>query len=103
PGQRLALEELHHQEVAVFVTADIVDNTDVRMIQAGERLRLAFESGSRVRRIRDGLEQYLDRNRTFQTRITGFVDFSHATGANALDDFVVTESRSGIERQSTLL
>ncbi len=33
-GERLALEQLHHQERVAFVLADVVERTDVRMLES---------------------------------------------------------------------
>ena len=49
----LAIQVLHHQEIgAVFVT-DVVERTDVRMVEGGNRPRLAFKPLPEVRVRRD--------------------------------------------------
>ena len=51
-GQRLALEQFHHQERHVDAVdrrrADVVQRADVRMVQAGDAARLALEPLARV-------------------------------------------------------
>ena len=47
-GERLALEQLHDQEVDAFV-ADVVERADVRMVELRDRLRLALEAQLELR------------------------------------------------------
>ena len=42
-GQRLAVEQLHHQEVDAVLMPDVVDGADVRVVQRGNRARFALE------------------------------------------------------------
>ena len=48
-GQRLALDQLHHQVVGVALAADVVQRADVRMVEARDRLRLALEARAHSR------------------------------------------------------
>ena len=50
--QRLALEQLHHDERPPVVLADVVDRADVRVVQGGRRPRLALEALERLRVLR---------------------------------------------------
>ena len=43
-GERLALEQLHHQEVRVALVPDVEERADVRVVERGDRLRLALEA-----------------------------------------------------------
>ena len=42
-GQRVALQVLHDQEVDPVLLPDVVERADVRVVQAGDGLRLALE------------------------------------------------------------
>lgn len=42
-AERLAVHELHHQEEAPLVLADVVQRADVRVGEPGQRARLAGE------------------------------------------------------------
>ncbi len=42
-GQRVALQVLHDQEVDPVLGADVVQRADVRVVQAGDGLRLTLE------------------------------------------------------------
>ena len=44
--QRLPFEQFHDEKPAACVDADIMNGADVRMIDAGDRLGLSFESAS---------------------------------------------------------
>ena len=43
-GNRLPVDELHHQVTAAVVLTDVVERADVRMIQRGDRARFPFEA-----------------------------------------------------------
>ena len=42
-GQRLAVEQLHHEVVHAVLMPDVVDGADVRVVQRGDGARLALE------------------------------------------------------------
>ena len=50
--QRLALEQLHDDEVLALVLLDRVDRADARVVQRRRRARLALESLQRLRVVR---------------------------------------------------
>ena len=68
PGDRLALDELHHQVAAAFVLADIKQRADVRMIERRDRMRLALEA------LREWTLQRLDGDVTIEPHVEGAVD-----------------------------
>ena len=43
-GERLPLEQLHHEEVRVALVADVEERADVRVVERRDRLRLALEA-----------------------------------------------------------
>ncbi len=83
--QRLALDVLHDQ----IVRSDVVEGADVRMVQAGDRVRLALEA------LAEGRQTFLDGNDAIEAGIERLVNLPHATDANGRDDFVGTEPRTG--------
>ena len=91
PGQRLPVQQFHHEKIGLLVPADVINNTDVRIVQAGDRLRLALKPGPRLGTVRDVLVQDLDGHRSIEPRIQRFVDLAHSTGADQFDDLVVTQ------------
>ena len=42
-GQRLALQELHHQKVDAILVSDVVEGADIGMGQRGDRSSLAVQ------------------------------------------------------------
>jgi hypothetical protein len=89
---RSALDEFHDE----VIRPDVIQMTDVRMVQRGDGQRLALESIAEPRVDR------FDRNRALQTGVEGFVDFAHPAHADAGGDFVRTETSTGSERQAAV-
>ena len=93
PGrERLALEQLHGDEHAPGVLADLVDLADVGMVDAGGGAGLAPQAlprGLIRRRGRQGLEG----DRPGEALVTGGVDHAHAAFANLALDHVVADAR----------
>ena len=61
------------------------------MIEGGDGLRLALEPLAEIR------ANDLERDRAIQPRITRAVDVAHPAGADVFNDFVRTESNSGLQ------
>ena len=86
PGNRLALDELHHQVAAAFVLTDIEERADVGMVQGRDGVRLAFEPlGERTL-------QRLDRDVPIETDIVSAIDIAHSARSGLFLDLVWTES-----------
>ena len=94
-GQRLALEMRHDQVVRAIDAADVVDAADVRMVQRGDRPRLALEAGPRIGVAGDFTREDFDGNRAIETSIPGFVDLAHAAGAEHSLDLIRAEPSAG--------
>ena len=87
-GQRVAFQVLHHQEGDPVpltpalsprrgrLIPDIVERANVRVVQAGDGLRLALEPLQEVGVTGDMLGQDLDGDRAVQPRVAGLVDLS---------------------------
>ena len=96
--QRLAFEKLHHQEVDAVLMADVVQVADVRVIQRGDRARLALEALSGAR-IGDAMRRDdLDGDRAIQPGVAGAVDLAHPAGVEGRADFVWPEPVSSCQR-----
>src|SRR5215204_3583905 len=92
--QRRALDVLEH-EVA---RADVVDLTDVRVVQAGDRARFLFEPAQSIG-LRDELwGQHFDRDIPTQSAVASTIDLAHASSTNGCHDFIWSEARAGRER-----
>ena len=97
-GERLPFDILHHEIVDAIVLADIEYRTDVRVTQAGECLRFAFESGLQVRLIREVLGQDLDRDGPVEPFVASLIHLAHAPGAYWRQDAIGAQFCSGGER-----
>jgi hypothetical protein len=87
-GQRLSLEAFHYEEVDPVLTANIMEHTDVRVVQTGNGFGFAFETllAGGIRRKMS--RKNLDRNRAIEPRISGAIDFAHSTRAEWRKNFV---------------
>ena len=68
-GERLALEQLHHEEVASVLVADVEERADVRMVERRDRLRLALEALAELRVLGEARGQDLDRDVAVEARV----------------------------------
>ena len=91
-AERLALEQLHGDEHAPGVLADLVDLADVGMVDAGGGAGLAPQAlpGGLVRRRR---RQRLEGDGPGQPFVTGGVDHAHPAFAELALDLVVADPR----------
>src|SRR6185436_18727395 len=89
--QRRALQILHGDERAAVLLADVVDRADVGMVErrGGPGFTLKAAQGLGITRQIAGDE--LERHRTVQARIFGFVHHAHPAAAELLEDAVVRE------------
>ena len=85
--ERLPVDVLHDQ----VVRPDVIERTDMRMVQAGDRVRLALEAFA------EGRQHFLDGDDAVEPGVASLVDLAHAAGADRHDDFVGTEP--GARRQ----
>jgi len=75
--------------------ADVVERADVRMVQRGDRLRLALKPLAELVVPGQRRRDHLDGDVAVQARVTRPVDLSHAAGAERRDDLVRPDPRSG--------
>ena len=91
PVQRGAVDQLHHDEAAAFVLADVVERADVGVVQRRGGARLALEAlrGQRVggRRLR----QELHRDVAAEPEVLAPVHDTHAASAQPIDNAVVRD------------
>src|SRR5262249_16841477 len=89
--QRGAFDEFHYQVVNAVLVTDVIEGTDVRMIQARHRSSLTFESLMELGVCREVIWQDFDRHRPIETSVTRAIDFSHPARAERGEDFVRSE------------
>jgi hypothetical protein len=97
-GEILAVDELEHERPDTVRLLEAIDRCDVRMMQRGQKLRFAAESGE-PRRVRgERARQHLDRDVAVELRVPRAVDLAHSTLAEGSEDLVGAEA--GTHRQS---
>ena len=72
----LSLQILHHEEIDVVLTADVVQDADVRMIEGGDRARLAVEALPELWIVSELWRQDFDCDGTIEAGIAGLVHFA---------------------------
>ncbi len=100
-GEGFAFQALHDQEVDAVLMSDVVEDTDVRMIQAGDGARFALETLPRVGIVRQVFRQNLDSYGAVEPGVAGAVNLAHATGAEGGKNFVGAEAHPGDQRHSS--
>ncbi len=87
--ERLAFEALHRQERLAFVFADFVDRADIGMVERRSGLRFALEAFESAPVAGHVFGEELQGDETVQAGVFGFVDHTHSTPAEPLDNAVV--------------
>ena len=89
--QRGPLQDLHDEEWAAVLVADVVNGADAGVVQRGGGPRLALEPGQRLAIIRQIGRKKFERDEAPQARVLGLVDDAHPAAAEPLDNAVVGE------------
>ena len=79
-AKRFALQILEDQKNTVPVLTEVVNATDVWVLEPGGRLRLAAEPSERNLAAANPLAEDLDRDPALQLGVPSLVDLPHATG-----------------------
>jgi hypothetical protein len=101
--ERLPLQLFHDQEVDVALVPDVVQHADVRVVEGGNRPRLALEALAQGGVVGDVRRQDLDGHAAIQPRVACAIDFAHPPGGEQSQDLVGTESRAGRQRHGDAL
>ena len=99
-GERLAFQVLHDQEVDAILVANVMQRTNVRVIELRNCAGLTFEPLAELRVGRKVLGQDFDRDDPIEPRITPLVDLAHAASPERRKDLVWAESRTGLQRHA---
>ncbi len=73
------------------------------MVQRGERLGLAVKTRALIRVLADVIGQKLDRDVTLERRVARLPDHTHTALADLVDDAVMEQFLSWLERQAAIL
>ena len=101
-GEGFTLEQLHHDEVGTAVVPDVVERTDVRMVQRGDGARFSLKALTQLR-VRCHLGgEHLDRNHPVEPRVARAIHLAHPARAEGGNDLVRAQSDSGSQQGSVL-
>ena len=89
--QGQAVEELHNDEGAAICFADVMNGTDVGMVQSRSGLCLALKAGERKGIVDHGIRQELKRYKTVQPGVFRLVDHTHPATANFFHNAVMRD------------
>jgi hypothetical protein len=92
--QALALQILHHKEGGSILTANIMQNANVWMIQGRDGASFALEALLGLRIFRKMRREYLDGYGAVKARVAGAIHFAHAAGTERRLNFVRTKLRA---------
>src|SRR5271157_4555463 len=84
-----SIHELHDEEGASVLLADVMNGTDVRVIQGRGRPRLPLETAERLRVVSNFVGQKLQGHETVQSDVLGLVNHAHSATTQLLDDAVM--------------
>ena len=88
PVETLAVDELEDQKLCAVGFVNAVDRADVRMIERGQDLRFAPESGERLGVLERSARENLEGDLSTEFGIAGAIDLAHSTFAQLGDDLV---------------
>ena len=86
--ERLALQIFHHQIIISILLTDVVEDADVRMIQAGDGLCFALESLAQFGTISKMRRQNFYCDDSIESGIAGFINLAHSARTYSGEDFV---------------
>ena len=97
--QGLAFKVLHNDEGSPILLSDIVDGTDVRMVETGSSLSFATKTRKKVLVGSDVLRKKLQGDAATERCILGLENDTHAAAAQPLQNAVVRDGLSdhGVE------
>ena len=91
-AQRPSIHVLHRDKDPTVGFTDLVDGTDVRVIQGRGQPRLPFEPRQTFRIGREGVRQDLERHLAIQSRVASLVHLAHAARAEETANLVHAEA-----------
>ncbi len=89
--ERDAVEELHHEEMTAAFLADVIDGTDIGMVQGRSGLGLAAEALQCLAVLGEIVGQKLQGDEAAEAGVFGLVDDAHAAAAELFDDPVMRD------------
>ena len=96
--ERFAFEILQDEVVELPVAADVVDGTDVRIVQGRNRARFLLEALPRFRIAGEHAGEHLDGDRAIEPDVARTVDLAHTALANRTENLVRTDASARAQR-----
>src|SRR6185437_6431577 len=87
--ERHSIQKLHGDERLAVLFVDLVNRTNIGMVQRRSRLRLPLKSGEGLRVSGYFIGQKLEGDKSMQPRVLGLVDNTHPAASELLDNAVV--------------
>src|SRR5438445_3350683 len=100
--QRLALQVFHYEEIDSVLMAYVVENANMRMVQAGNGLCFTLEALAQFGSIGKVIREDFASDNAIQTRVAGAVDLAHPASANTGENFVRAQTFAGKDRHGLL-
>ena len=100
-GKRVALEVLHHDVIHAIHRSDVMQRTDIGMVQIRDGAGFAFETPSGFEIYRNFRQQDLDRYRSAESNILCPVHLAHAACAEKGFQAIGAEFGAGLEPPGT--
>ena len=97
-SERFTLEIFHNEKIDTVFATHVIERTDVRMIQARNSPRLALETLTELRIVRELFGKHFDRHGAVEPGVVRFVNFPHSARADRRDDLIRAQSFSRFER-----
>ena len=91
--QRDAFDQFEHQGLPAVRLLEPVNRRDVGVIEGGEHLSLAPESGQAVRIEFEGAREHLERHVAIQFAVAGAEHLPHPADAQQADDAILSHAR----------
>ena len=88
-GERLAFDELEHEEACAVRLFETVNRSDARVVERGEQFCFALESAEALFVLRERFGESFDRDVSTELRVACLPDFAHAAFAELRGDLVV--------------
>ena len=85
----LAVEKLHGDECIARMLADVIERTNVGMVERRHRLRLSLKAVQPLWVSRKVLRQKFKRHKTMQAGVLGLIHHSHTAAAEFLNNFIM--------------
>jgi hypothetical protein len=103
PGQRFAIQELHDEELCAGILTEVIERTNVRVIEDRDRARLSVESRTPEHSVFVARAQHFDGHDTIEAGVERAVNLAHASAAETLDEPICAKQHTRPDARFTRL